>query len=102
MLDKTLSEASRICATIPSFGEVLDFLRKERNLSQKELSQWVYSSEAEVSRLINNRIPNKMDVSDVHKMADCLKCSRTELAQLIESFVCHLLNDRGVIDLDVF
>ena len=102
MLDKILSEAGRICANIASFGEVLDLLRKERNLSQKDLSRWVYRSEAEVSRLLNNQIPKKLGVTDIHQMANCLKCTPTELAQLIESFVCHVLNDRDMIDLDVF
>ena len=102
MLDKTLFEASRICASIPSFGEVLGHLRQERNLSQKELSKWVYRSEAEVSRLLNNQIPKKLGVSDVHQLADCLKCSPTELARLVEAFVCHILSDREMIDLDLF
>lgn len=102
MLDKILAEASKICALIPSFGEVLDALRVERRLSQKQLSDRLYRSEAEISRLLNNQIPKKMNVTDVHQLAKSLACSKIELAQLIEAFSCYILSNHEIIDLDSF
>jgi transcriptional regulator with XRE-family HTH domain len=102
MLDRVLSDASRICANIPSFSEVLDVLRKKRSLSQKQLSTHLYRSEAEISRLLNNQMPKKLGVTDIHQMARCLNCTRIELVELIEAFVCYTLNDHEMIDLDTF
>lgn len=102
MLDKVLTDAAQICAKILSFGEVLDQIRVRRNWSQKQLAKSVYRSEAEVSRLLNNQVPRKLQVTDVHQLAQQLDCSRVELAQLMESFVCFLLSEHEVIDLDVF
>lgn len=102
MLDKLLTDVSRLCAVIPAFGEVLDKIRKQRNWSQKQLGVYIFRSEAETNRLINNQIPSKMVVGDVHEMAKHINCNREELAALVESFVCHLLSTREIIDLDLF
>jgi transcriptional regulator with XRE-family HTH domain len=102
MLDKVLTDAAHICAMISSFGEILDRIRVTRALTQKQLAKHLYRSEAEISRLLNNQMPRKLQVTDVHQLAQQLDCSRVELAELMEAFVCFLLTDHEVIDLDVF
>jgi transcriptional regulator with XRE-family HTH domain len=102
MIDELLEEASRRCAQIPSFGEVLNELRVKRGLTQRQLANCIYSSEPQVSRLINNQLPRNMEARDVHAIAASLKCTDIELALLIAAFTCHLLNSHDLIDPDIF
>lgn len=102
MLDRFLADVGKICAQIPSFGEVLDSVRETRNLTQKDLSGKLSCSEAEVSRLVNNQIPKNLKVSDIDNIAKSLDCTQVELVKLVEAFTCYMLSDRGLIDLDDF
>jgi transcriptional regulator with XRE-family HTH domain len=100
MFDDILTDASRRCAQVPSFGEVLDAIRNKRDLSQKELGERIFRSEAEVSRLLNNQIPQKMRITDVYYLAYCIYCSNIEVAQLIAAFVCYILSNNDLLDYD--
>ena len=60
-----------------SFGEKLKNLRKERNLSIKELSERSGVSVVQISNYEHNRyVPNAINVN---KLADALGCSYEDL-----------------------
>lgn len=102
VLFSLLDQASKLCAQISSFGEVLDSIRQARNLTQKQFARLIFRSEAEVSRLINNQLPRKMQLTDVHRIVSDLGCNRMEFAMLITAFICHLLYTEDLIDPDNF
>jgi predicted transcriptional regulator len=99
-LSNLLEDTSKVCAQIPSLGEVLNEIRASRGLSQKQLGDLIARSEAEVSRLLNNQIPQKFRVGEAHEIAERLGCSRVELAKLVGASVCYLLSINDLIDLD--
>jgi hypothetical protein len=101
MVDEILTEASRRCAQIPSFGEVLNDVRVKRRLTQRQFAVCIARSEAEVSRLLNNQLPRTMEARDVRDMAANLQCDDIELALLIAAFTCYLLNSHDLLDLDI-
>jgi plasmid maintenance system antidote protein VapI len=94
-------EVSKICAQVDSFGDVLDGIRQRRQLRQDQLATLISRSPAEVSRLINNKLPKYLTVTEVHRITRLLNCTREEMVLLINAFVCHLLYHHEVIDLDV-
>ena len=96
------AELSRLCAQIASFGEVLDAIRQQRRLSQDALAKTLARSPADISRLINNKLPKSLTFTEVHWMASNLNCSRTEVVELINALICHVHYSVGTIDLDEF
>lgn len=102
VLASLLDEASRICAQISSFGEVLNTVRQVRNLSQKQFAKCVGWSEAEVSRLMNNQLPKSLGVKEVDRMATNIGCSPIEIVRLVQAYICHVLYREDFINPDVF
>lgn len=94
------ADVSKSCAQVDSFGEVLDSIRQQRRLRQDQIAVLISCSPAEVSRLIHNKLPKYLTLTEVHQMASLLNCSREELVRLINAFVCYLLFNHGVIDTD--
>ena len=95
-------EISRFCAHTPSFGEVLDAIRRQRRLTQDALAKALARSPADISRLINNKLPKSLTFTEVHWMASNLNCSRTELVELVNALICHIHYTLGTIDPDEF
>ncbi len=100
-LNTLLTDTASVCAQMPSLGEVLGEIRASRGLTQKQLGDLMSRSEAEISRLLNNQIPQKFSVTEAHEMAQQLGCSRVELAKLVGASVCYLMSIHDLIDLDV-
>lgn len=96
------TEVSRRCSTIPSFGEVLNEIRQQRQMSQEMLGRVIARSPADVSRLMNNKVPKYLTLAEIRLMAVRLGCSRVETVELINAFICHLFYTHEIIDPDVF
>ncbi len=95
-MPEALEELITICRRTQSFGETLNNLLIEQDVSQKELSFRINRSKSDISRLINNDIPDKLDMRDVERIGEALACQDIQLAILVRSFVCHLLRSRGL------
>jgi transcriptional regulator with XRE-family HTH domain len=96
------TEVSRRCSTVPSFGEVLNEIRQQRKMSQETLGRVIVRSPADVSRLMNNKVPKYLTLAEVRAMATRLGCSRVEMVELINAFICHLFYTHEIIDPDVY
>lgn len=95
-------QISKECAQIPSFGEALDSIRKNRRITQEELAKRLARSPAEISRLTNNVIPKYLTFADVERMAQELECSPQETVLFLNAFTCHVLYSIGLINPDIF
>jgi DNA-binding Xre family transcriptional regulator len=93
-------QISIYCATIESFGYVLDSICKKRGMTQLELSHKIVRSPAAVSRMMNNELPKYFTFWDVDKIGSLLDCAHEEIAELVAAFICHKLYEFGIIDLD--
>ncbi|HLY28315.1 MAG TPA: helix-turn-helix domain-containing protein [Aggregatilineales bacterium] len=93
---EALGELLAICRKSKSFGRLLYDLLIERDVSQKELSYKINRSKSDVSRLVNDDIPDAFEIHDVEQIAKSLECGDLQLAILIRSFACHVLRSRGL------
>jgi hypothetical protein len=95
-MPEALDELIAICRKTRSFGETLYNLMVETDVTQKELGFRIKRSKSDISRLINNNIPDKFEVHDVERIGQALGCQDVQLATLVRSFVCHVLRSRGL------
>jgi transcriptional regulator with XRE-family HTH domain len=102
MENSFLRQASKECAHVDSFGEVLDRVRKERRLTQEQFGKRLARGKADTNRWLKSEIPNYLKLSDIEKIAADLECSREEFAELVRAYTCYLLNHYELLNLDVF
>ncbi|MBX3065680.1 MAG: helix-turn-helix domain-containing protein [Anaerolineae bacterium] len=98
---EVLDDLSDECGTTLTFGETLDDLMSDRELTQNMLmfrlrSVGIDWSDNKISRIVNNDLPNNLTAAEVRKISEVMKCSRQDLARLILAFTCHRLRQWGV------
>lgn len=93
---EALDELLAICRKTESFGRMLYDLLIKRDVSQKELAFRIQRSKSDVSRLINDDVPDKFEMQEVERIAKALNCEDLQFAQLVRSFACHVLRQRGL------
>lgn len=98
---EVLDDLSDECGTTLTFGETLDDLMSDRELTQNMLmfrlrSVGIDWSDNKISRIVNNDLPNNLTASEIRKISEVMKCSRQDLARLILAFTCHRLRQWGV------
>ena len=93
---EALDELIGICRKSDSFGRTLYDAMIELDVSQKELAWRIQRSKSDVSRLINDSIPDKFEMRDVEQIAKALGCEDVLYAKLVRAFACHILQQRGL------
>jgi hypothetical protein len=93
---EALEDLIAICRKTDSFGSTLSGLMIEKDVSQKELAWRIQRSKSDISRLINDSIPDKFEMREVEQIATALGCEDVQFARLVRAFACHILRQRGL------
>lgn len=94
MLQDLLFDLSDDCH---EFGEILKETRESKRLSLEQLANMLFITKSTLHRWEEEGPPQHLKLKDVRNIAQVTGCTETEELWLIESFICTLLKQRGIL-----
>jgi transcriptional regulator with XRE-family HTH domain len=96
MLPRIVDEFSLRAHDGRTFGETLFDVLIDLDVSQKELSQRLHLSKAEINRWVNDELPNRFSADDLVSLAEALECTGDQFRVLVQAYLRTLLFEKGL------